>query len=168
MVAKETIELLRKKINEADAIVVGGASGMSAASGFVFYYQCDEVFRKIAGSLEDKYGFHNFFDAVYHQGHTRGEHWAMILRETQYLYECPTGETYSDLAELLQGKTITLPPPTKMHSSTAPSLPIKSLAYRGIPATGNAAALAMTRFTTTRRKWPNFVEKLNTMRCQKT
>lgn len=104
MVAKETIELLRKKINEADAIAVGGASGMSAASGFVFYYQRDEVFRKIAGSLEDKYGFHNFFDAFYHQGHTRGEHWAMILRETKYLYECPTGETYSDLAELLQGK----------------------------------------------------------------
>ena len=38
MVAKEKIDLLRKKIDEADAIVVGGASGMSAASGFVFYY----------------------------------------------------------------------------------------------------------------------------------
>lgn len=87
MVAEDTIELLKKKIDEADAIVVGGASGMSAASGFVFYYQNDAVFRQIAGSLEKKYGFHNFFDAFYHQGHTRGEHWAMILRETKYLLE---------------------------------------------------------------------------------
>lgn len=101
---KEKIELLRTKINEADAIVVGGASGMSAASGFVFYYQCDEVFQNIVGSLEDKYDFHNFFDAYYHQGHTRGEHWAMVLRENRYLYECPTGSTYVDLAELLKGK----------------------------------------------------------------
>ena len=59
MVAQEKIDLLRKKIDEADAIVVGGASGMSAASGFKFYYQCDDVFRRIAGSLEQKYGFHN-------------------------------------------------------------------------------------------------------------
>lgn len=39
MVAKEKIDLLKKKIDEADAIVVGGASGMSAASGFVFYLE---------------------------------------------------------------------------------------------------------------------------------
>lgn len=31
----------------------------------------------------------------------------MILRETKYLYECQTGETYIDLAELLQGKITT-------------------------------------------------------------
>ena len=35
MVSKEKIELLRQKIDEADAIVVGGESGMSEASGFV-------------------------------------------------------------------------------------------------------------------------------------
>lgn len=79
MVAQEKIDLLRKKIDEADAIVVGGASGMSAASGFKFYYQCDDVFRRIAGSLEQKYGFHNFFDGLYDRQHTRGEHWAMLL-----------------------------------------------------------------------------------------
>lgn len=51
MIVQEKIDLLRRTIDEADAIVVGGASGMSAASGFVFYYQEDEVFRLIAGSL---------------------------------------------------------------------------------------------------------------------
>lgn len=104
MAEQEKIDLLREKINHADAIVVGGASGMSAAAGFVFYYQRDEVFRSIVGSLEDKYGFHNYFDAYYHRGHTRGEHWAMVLRNTKYLYECYTGEPYKDLAKLLDGK----------------------------------------------------------------
>ena len=104
MVSKEKIELLRQKIDEADAIVVGGASGMSAASGFKFYYQCDDVFRMVAGSLEQKYGFHNFFDGLYDRHHTRGEHWAMLLRVAKYIYECETGGTYTDLAELLKGK----------------------------------------------------------------
>lgn len=104
MVEQSKIDRLTEKINQADAIVVGGASGMSAAAGFVFYYQRDEVFRQIAGSLEEKYGFHNYFDAFYHRGHTRGEHWAMVLRSTKYLYECYTGEPYTDLARLLEGK----------------------------------------------------------------
>ena len=104
MVAKEKIDLLRKKIDEADAIVVGGASGMSAASGFVFYYQDDEVFRKLAGGLARKYGIHNMFDAFYDRRLTRGEHWAVVLRTIKYIYDCHTGDTYTDLAELLEGK----------------------------------------------------------------
>lgn len=104
MIAKETIDLLKKKIDEAEAIVVGGASGMSAAAGFKFYYQRDDVFRMIAGSLEDKYGFHSHFDAFYCRKTTRGEHWAMILRSTRYQYECYIGKPYQDLEELLAGK----------------------------------------------------------------
>lgn len=104
MNANERVDLLRSKIDGADAIVVGGASGMSAASGFRFYYQRDEVFQMIAGSLEEKYGFHNFFDGLYDRQHTRGEHWAMLIRVAKYIHECETGETYKDLAELLDGK----------------------------------------------------------------
>ena len=104
MVTNKQIKEIRKKIEEAEAIVVGGASGMSAASGFKFYYQCDEVFKMLAGSLENKYGFHSFFDGLYHKGPTRGERWALLLRTIKYIYDCHTGETYKDLAELLNGK----------------------------------------------------------------
>lgn len=38
---KDKLKILREKINAADAIVVGGASGMSAASDFKFYYAGD-------------------------------------------------------------------------------------------------------------------------------
>ena len=104
MVAQEKIDLLRKKIDEADAIVVGGASGMSAASGFVFYYQEDKVFHELAGGLARKYGIHNMFDAFYDRRLTRGEHWAVVLRTIKYIYDCYTGDTYTDLAKLLEGK----------------------------------------------------------------
>lgn len=104
MVTEEQIDFLNSKIKNADAIIVGGASGMSAASGFKFYYQCDDVFRMIAGSLEEKYGFHNFFDGLYDRQHTLGEHWAMLIRVSKYIYDCETGETYNELAELLDGK----------------------------------------------------------------
>lgn len=104
MVSKEKIELLRQKIDEADAIVVGGSSGMSAASGFVFYYQEDDVFRRMAGSLAKKYDRHNMFDLFYDRRPSRGEQWALMLRIIHYIYECYTGETYTDLAELLKGK----------------------------------------------------------------
>lgn len=43
---QDKIRLLGDKIEAADTIVVGGASGMSAASGFKFYYADDDVFKK--------------------------------------------------------------------------------------------------------------------------
>ena len=45
------IEILKKKIQEAEAIIVGGASGLSAAAGFRFYYMNDATFKQIAGQL---------------------------------------------------------------------------------------------------------------------
>ena len=84
MVSKEKIELLRQKIDEADAIVVGGASGMSAASGFVFYYQEDDVFRRMAGGLAKKYDRHNMFDLFYDRRPSRGEQWALLTASRAY------------------------------------------------------------------------------------
>lgn len=104
MISQEQIDILKEQIAIADAIVVGGASGMSAASGFKFYYQHDEVFQMIAGNLEKKYGFYNFFDGLYDPHHTLEEHWAMLIRLSHYIHYCDTGETYKDLAALLEGK----------------------------------------------------------------
>lgn len=104
MVLQEDINLLKEKIEQADSIVVGGASGMSAASGFIFYYQEDDVFKSLAGSLAKKYNRHNMFDLFYDQRPSRGEQRALMLRTIKYVYECQTGETYIDLAKLLNGK----------------------------------------------------------------
>ena len=100
----EQLKRLEDKINDADAIVIGVASGMSAASGFRFYYMDDPTYRMIAGGLADKYDIHSMFDLLYDPRLSRGEWWAMILRTIKYIYECETGETYTDLAELVKDK----------------------------------------------------------------
>ena len=65
MTEQNKIEKLRQLINEADAIVIGAASGMSAASSkdWRYFYQDDDVYKKIAGGLREKYGDRNFFDS---------------------------------------------------------------------------------------------------------
>ena len=69
----DKIKLLKEKIEGGDAIVVGGASGMSAASGFKFYYADDDVYNEIAGGLREKYDRHSFFDLYYDPSLTQGE-----------------------------------------------------------------------------------------------
>lgn len=101
---QDKLKILLEKIESADAIVVGGASGMSAASGCKFYYADDDVYKKIAGGLREKYDKHSFFDLYYDHRLTRGEFWAMLIRAVKHIRDCETGETYTDLAELLDGK----------------------------------------------------------------
>ena len=142
MVAKEKIDLLKKKIDEADAIVVGGASGMSAASGFVFYYQDDDVYKMLAGGLAEKYNIHNYFDLFYDRRLSRGELWASMLRATRYIYECYTGETYKDL-----------PQPIRMHSFSGYSRMKRLLGFKEITVTGNAAVRVTMKYIIIRRKF---------------
>ena len=47
---QDNIETLQRKIQEAEAIVVGGAAGMSAAAGYN-WYQTDENFLKHFGKF---------------------------------------------------------------------------------------------------------------------
>ncbi|RHS08601.1 NAD-dependent protein deacetylase, partial [Ruminococcus sp. AF14-5] len=59
---KEAVNSLVRHIQDADAIVVGGASGMSAAAGFRHYYEHDKDFIDNLGEFEKKYGYRNSFD----------------------------------------------------------------------------------------------------------
>lgn len=106
MTEQDKIDKLRELIDSADAIVVGTASGMSAASGknWRYFYQDDDVYKKIAGGLREKYGDRNFFDAYYDNRMTPGEHWAIKLRSMEHTRKSEPGEAYEDLKELLKDK----------------------------------------------------------------
>lgn len=146
------IEILKKKIQEAEAIIVGGASGLSAAAGFRFYYMNDATFKQIAGQLGEKYHADGFFPLFYHPQIKKGELWAALLREYKYLYECYTGEPYEDLAELLKDKNYYIATTNRMRSFSTPSLPRRLLAFREISATGSVSILVQTRFIPTRKR----------------
>ena len=53
----EQISRLVQELNEADCIVVGGASGLSAAGGGDFYYEDNASYRKYFGRFAESTDF---------------------------------------------------------------------------------------------------------------
>ncbi len=93
-----------KKVKEADCIVVGGASGLSAAGGGDFYYTDTPSFRKHFGRFKEKYGIKSAFDGSTRQWKTREEYWAFLATFLHTTLSAPLREPYKDLDAILQGK----------------------------------------------------------------
>lgn len=93
-----------KKIREYDCIVVGAASGLSAAGGGDFYYSDTPSFRKYFGKFADKYGFQGAFDGMGHPFESRGEYWGYVATFLHTTLNAPVREPYIDLDEILEGK----------------------------------------------------------------
>ena len=101
---EEQIEEFVSRIMDAECIVVGGASGLSAAGGGDFYYEDTPSFRKYFGKYAEKYGFHGAFDGMYSGFDTREEHWGYIATFLHTTLNSLVREPYLDLDEILKGK----------------------------------------------------------------
>lgn len=101
---KKNTEILLEQIENADAILVGAAAGMSASCGYNFFYQNDAYFQKYFGEFHKKYGFNGAFNGFYYRYPSAEAHWAFLARMIYLEYECETGKPYHDLMELLKGK----------------------------------------------------------------
>ena len=100
----EQIDRLVQEVKEADCVVVGGASGLSAAGGGDFYYEDNDSYRKYFRPFAEKYHFKGAFAGMMHPWETREEYWgylATFLRTTQ---TAPVRHPYLDLDALLKGK----------------------------------------------------------------
>ena len=100
---QENIDLFRQKIQEAEVIVVGGASGMSAAAGYN-WYRDDEMFRKYFNAFAEGYGIDSVFGGFYHKFRTEEERWAYLATLINFVADVPVGEPYKDLAKILKDK----------------------------------------------------------------
>lgn len=98
------IKKIIEKIEESDAILVGGAAGMSTSAGLRFFYERDEIFLKYFSEFENKYGFHNTFEGFYYPYRTSEERWAFIARSGCCVLDAPVGKAYEDLQWLLKDK----------------------------------------------------------------
>ena len=101
---EEQIACLVKEIEEAECILIGGASGLSAAGGGDFYYEDNASYRKYFGKFAEKYHFKGAFDGMMRRWDNREEFWgylATFLRTTQ---TAEIREPYRDLDSLLKGK----------------------------------------------------------------
>lgn len=101
---QEYAELLLKHIEEADAILIGAAAGMSTAAGHRFYYERDDKFVEVFGKFEEKYGFHNSFNGFYYPYPTPEEHWGFLITAIKNIRDSYEGQPYHDLAALMEGK----------------------------------------------------------------
>ena len=91
-------------MQEAECIVVGGASGLSVAGGGDFYYSDTPSFREHFGKFADKYGFKGAFSGMMHRFSTRNEHWGYVATFLNTTQNAPIREPYLDLDRILQGK----------------------------------------------------------------
>jgi NAD-dependent SIR2 family protein deacetylase len=92
-------------IRDADCILVGGASGLSAAGGGDFYYGASPSFRKYFGKFADKYGFCGAFDGMrVMSARSREEFWAYLATFLHTTQTAPVRRPYLDLDCILRGK----------------------------------------------------------------
>lgn len=100
----QQIARLVQEIREADCVVVGGASGLSAAGGGDFYYEDNASYRKYFGKYAEKYHFNGAFAGMMHHWATREEFWGYLATFLHTTQTAPIRPPYLDLDALLEGK----------------------------------------------------------------
>lgn len=100
----EKIDRLVQEIRDADCVIVGGASGLSAAGGGNFYYENNDSFKKYFGKFEEVYHFNGAFDGMFRHWNDRAAFWAFLATFLHTTLTAPIRAPYHDLDALLKGK----------------------------------------------------------------
>lgn len=101
---EQQIKIFAQKIKEADHIIVGGASGLSAAGGCDFYYTDSPSFYKYFGKFSKKYGIKGTFDGMRYHWQSREEFWGYLATFLYTTQHAPLRSPYKDLQKILKGK----------------------------------------------------------------
>lgn len=101
---EEQIDLFARNVREADCILVGGASGLSAAGGGDFYYGDTPSFRKHFGKFAERYGIKGAFDGSFRRWESPEERWAFLATFLNATQTAPIREPYRDLDAILKDK----------------------------------------------------------------
>ena len=101
---EEQLNLFAQKVKEAECVIVGAASGLSAAGGGDFYYEDNESYRKYFGPFAEKYHFKGAFAGMQHPFTTREEYWGYLSTFLHTTQTAPVRKPYLDLDAILQGK----------------------------------------------------------------
>ncbi len=102
----EQVRIAAEKVREADCVVVGGASGLSAAGGGDFYYEDNASYRKYFGKYAEKYGFKGAFAGTTAHWDSRAEFWGYLATFLHTTQTAPLRKPYADLNAILKGKDI--------------------------------------------------------------
>lgn len=98
----DKIKRLKNEIDTADAVVIGGGAGLSAAAGFDYG---GERFEKYFSDFRKRYGITDMYSGGFYPYETLSEYWAWWSRHILVnRYDCPVGKPYSDLLRLVKDK----------------------------------------------------------------
>ena len=98
------IEEFVKRVEEAECIIVGGASGLSSSGGADFYYADTPSYRKYFGKFAEKYGFQGAFAGMMHHFDTKEERWGYLTTFLHTTQNAPLRKPYATLDNILCGK----------------------------------------------------------------
>lgn len=106
----ETIQKVVKAIKDAEYILVGGASGMSAASGPDWYNDNDPIYLRNFQDIESKYHPGSLWKSYYLDHYStqswksRDDWWGFLITLMHFMKHEPIYQPYADLKEILEGK----------------------------------------------------------------
>ena len=96
------IEEAKKKLNEAEAIVIGAGAGFSAASGLDY---SGAEFKKEFADYIEKYEFPDLYTSSFHEFPTEAERWTRWARHIDYISFRPRAKPlYLELLDLVKNK----------------------------------------------------------------
>lgn len=97
------LDKLAGRITQADAIVIGGGSGLSSAAGYDHYHWSPALAEALA-PFRDYYGFTSPLAGFYHCFSSYGEQWGYYSQYIRFMWDAPTGQPYLDLQRITAGK----------------------------------------------------------------
>ena len=99
----DALRLLARKIEESDAVLIGGGSGLSSACGYNHYHWTPWFEERLAPCIE-RYGFTSPFAGFYHLFSNYETQWAYYAAYMKAMYDAPIGTPYEQLYELVAEK----------------------------------------------------------------
>ncbi len=99
---EEQIDILRKEIETADAILIGAGAGLSTAAGLTY---SGERFDKYFFDFRDKYGIRDIYSGGFYPFPTEEEYWAWWSRHIYFnRYIDAPSDVYPNLLKLVKNK----------------------------------------------------------------
>ena len=96
-------------IEEADCVLVGGASGLSAAGGGDFYYEDNATYRRHFGKFAERYGFKGAFEGSFYRWPTAEARWGYLTTFLDTTLNAPLRKPYKAMGDGLEVPTELVP-----------------------------------------------------------
>lgn len=94
---------IAKKIQEADAILIGASNGLSITEGLHLFAN-NAAFEEVLGGFRKKYGFRNILDGLFWNWETLEEKWGYISRLVEHYSGSYAGSPVMDCLKKIVGE----------------------------------------------------------------